>query len=162
MWLSDPKGRGLYDNVSSSGLNEPLLNIKGAHPELPDRHTFVILACDGVWDVLSNEDAVRFIAEDDGDPETVSSRLLQASVSLSMPITPQTTQHCDAYYVAARLAQGGRSQWSGYQPIDGCATWKAEERASRRLNGCVSVKQQRIFSNARSQLTNCSDCVVPR
>lgn len=73
IWLTDPK-------MSQGSMgNEMVLNIRSPvkKPRLPPNHTFVILACDGVWDVLSNEEAVKFIAEDDGDAETVAERLVQ-------------------------------------------------------------------------------------
>ena len=39
---------------------------------------FLLLACDGIWDVFSNEEAVAFVANDTGDPSTVSERLIAA------------------------------------------------------------------------------------
>lgn len=37
---------------------------------------FVILGCDGVWDVLSNDEAVHFIANDKGERRSVAQRLV--------------------------------------------------------------------------------------
>jgi serine/threonine protein phosphatase PrpC len=36
---------------------------------------FLVLACDGVWDVLTSEEVVSFIAKDNGPKSTVASRL---------------------------------------------------------------------------------------
>ena len=41
-----------------------------------DAKSFLLLACDGVWDVLSNEEAVSFIAQDNGDRASVATRLV--------------------------------------------------------------------------------------
>ena len=37
----------------------------------------MILACDGVWDVLSSDEAVQFVANDTGDRESVAARLTE-------------------------------------------------------------------------------------
>ena len=39
------------------------MGIKGLHDtfQLTPDHEFVVLACDGIWDVMSNEEVVRFI-----------------------------------------------------------------------------------------------------
>lgn len=42
--------------------------------ELTPDHEFIVLACDGIWDVLSNEDVVDFVREKLGNrmkPEEV-------------------------------------------------------------------------------------------
>lgn len=44
-----------------------------AHDVRRDR--FVVLASDGLWDVVSNQDAVDFVAKDQGEPSTVAQRL---------------------------------------------------------------------------------------
>jgi serine/threonine protein phosphatase PrpC len=38
---------------------------------------FIVLGCDGLWDVMSNQEVVHFIANDSGDKTTVASRLVQ-------------------------------------------------------------------------------------
>ena len=38
---------------------------------------FVLLASDGVWDAVTNQEAVDFIVNDQGDPDTVAARLAQ-------------------------------------------------------------------------------------
>ncbi len=45
---------------------------------LTDEHEFMILACDGIWDVLTNEEVVEFIrtrVAQRMEPETVSSNI---------------------------------------------------------------------------------------
>eukprot|EP01138_Halocafeteria_seosinensis_P008466 gb/GECG01008652.1/.p1 GENE.gb/GECG01008652.1/~~gb/GECG01008652.1/.p1 ORF type:complete len:445 (+),score=41.35 gb/GECG01008652.1/:1-1335(+) len=42
-----------------------------------EKDAFVILACDGVWDVLSSDEAVQFVVNDNGDRESVAARLTE-------------------------------------------------------------------------------------
>lgn len=42
-----------------------------------EKDAFLILACDGVWDVLSSDEAVQFVANDNGDRESVAARLTE-------------------------------------------------------------------------------------
>lgn len=50
----------------------------------PD-HEFVLLACDGIWDVLSNEEVVEFVRiriADQMEPEQVCARLMFAATTV--------------------------------------------------------------------------------
>lgn len=47
--------------------------------EITDDHEFILLACDGIWDVLSNEEVVDFVRDrlaDKRDPQTICEELL--------------------------------------------------------------------------------------
>ncbi|CAI4230437.1 unnamed protein product [Auanema sp. JU1783] len=47
--------------------------------ELTEDHEFMVLACDGIWDVMSNQEVVDFIRErlaDKRDPQTICEELL--------------------------------------------------------------------------------------
>ena len=62
-----------YKNVQGKGPCEQLVS---PEPEIStekrtDRDEFIVLACDGVWDVMSNEDIAAFV----GDRMTVTDDL---------------------------------------------------------------------------------------
>jgi serine/threonine protein phosphatase PrpC len=47
---------------------------------LTDEHTHLILACDGVWDVLSDQDSVDLIKDDQTSAQEMSEKLLKTSL----------------------------------------------------------------------------------
>jgi serine/threonine protein phosphatase PrpC len=55
-----------------------------AHPHVETTQvsssSVCIVACDGLWDVMSDEEAVRFVREYKGDPSNVASSLVQESL----------------------------------------------------------------------------------
>jgi protein phosphatase 1G len=54
------------------------------HVVLSAEDRFMVLACDGIWDVMSNQEVVTFVRErlDQGaDPTDVSSELLNACLA---------------------------------------------------------------------------------
>lgn len=40
-------------------------------------YSFLVLGCDGLWDVMTNEEVVQFVAEDAGDKSTVARRIVE-------------------------------------------------------------------------------------
>lgn len=59
---------------------------------------FVILGCDGVWDVLSNDEAVHFVANDKGERRSVAQRLVMVRlhVRLRVLLPPKCRFACPA------------------------------------------------------------------
>jgi len=54
-----------YKNVEGKGPTEQLVSPEPEFfikPILPDQDEFLVLACDGVWDVMSNEDICNFVS----------------------------------------------------------------------------------------------------
>ncbi len=51
--------------------------------ELKDDDEFIILACDGIWDCLTNEEAVKFVRErlDESTPTEIGVEMLDKIVS---------------------------------------------------------------------------------
>ncbi len=83
--------------------SEPEVTVHVLDP-VADASSFLLLACDGVWDVLSNEEAVRFVAQDGGDKATVAERLKEHVLS-----SVAAEQGVDVSYLRGlKLGKNGR------------------------------------------------------
>lgn len=58
--------------------------------ELKDDDEFIILACDGIWDCLTNEEAVKYVADriDTKSPKEIGTEMLDEIIS----VDPRKTQ----------------------------------------------------------------------
>ncbi|KAK9502827.1 hypothetical protein O3M35_011526 [Rhynocoris fuscipes] len=82
--------RALGDYIFKQNANKkPQEQIISAFPEvavhnITDEWEFILLACDGIWDVLSNEQAVEFVREhlSDGlEPDIICEKLMSECLS---------------------------------------------------------------------------------
>lgn len=71
-----------------------LPRLSAEHIGDPRTLRFVILGCDGVWDVLSNDEAVHFVANDKGERRSVAQRLIMVRSHLCLcPTASQAPLH---------------------------------------------------------------------
>ena len=84
--------------------------------ELTNEFEFLVLACDGIWDVLTNQEVVDFIRD------RIAQKMLPETVSIPTVAFPTIAQGCrdilhaksrlpaNSYFLNLRLSQGHSKQ----------------------------------------------------